>query len=51
MYQDRLNQMITISQITGMKINADKLIDDFERIWKIRDAFSESIGQGIINEG
>ena len=52
MFTDKLNQAVSISQITGRPLNSDKIIDSFERIWKVKDMFlATPPAQQLSNEG
>ena len=52
MFTDKLNQAVSISQITGRPLNPDKIIDSFERIWKVKDMFlATPPAQQLSNEG
>jgi len=39
MFQDKFQQAVQISQVTGDKVNGDKVKNDFETTWKARDWF------------
>lgn len=41
LFQDRINQAALISQLSGRQIAGDKLIADFERVWKMRGLFQD----------
>lgn len=43
LFQDRLNQAAAIAQMTGRQLNGDKVVEDFERTWKVRDMFSDGM--------
>lgn len=47
LFQDKLNQVATISQITGRPINAGKIIDEFENDWDAHDLFQVAPPQGM----
>ena len=42
MFQDKFNQAVSISQITGRPVNADKLIEDYEFTWQVKDMFKQA---------
>ncbi len=51
---EMLNQGVAISQITGRPLKANKIIDRFERAWRIRGVFEEDavqMEQNIANAG
>lgn len=41
LFQDRLLQAVQVSQISGRKINGDKVVDDFESTWKSKGLFEK----------
>lgn len=45
MMTEMLNQAQAVSAITGRPINANKIIEKFERVYKERDLFEKDIGQ------
>jgi len=42
MYSDQLNQAVGLMNMTGRRINADTWVNDFERIWKKKNAFEQA---------
>ncbi len=46
LFQDKLTQGANITRITGRQMNADHVIEDFERTWKARGMFQEAAPQG-----
>jgi hypothetical protein len=42
MFQERVSQIGEIQQLTQRPVNASKLIEDFERTWKVRGLFEQS---------
>ena len=54
LFQDQLTQASQIAQMTGKQLNADKVVQDFERTWKSRGLFSTVAGapaEGAEQEG
>jgi len=57
MFTDQIAQAQGISQITGVPLNGDKVIEEFERTWKSKDLFQKQapVGmgaeQGVEGEG
>ena len=43
--QEKINQGVAISNITGRRMNADKLIKGFERAWREHDLFEKDVKQ------
>lgn len=48
--RDMTAEAVVISQITGKPLNADKLINNFERVWQVKDLFQTS-APGQAGEG
>jgi len=42
MFKDKFEQAVGISQVTGQKINASKIIDEYEFTWQIKDVFEKT---------
>ncbi len=45
LFKDQLAQAVAVSQITGKKINPDKLTEEFEFRWQVKDMFQEQAPQ------
>jgi hypothetical protein len=41
LFQDRILQAVQVSQISGRKINGDKVVEDFESTWKSKGLFEK----------
>lgn len=42
MFNDKLNEGVQVSQITGQQINPEKLTESFERTWQVKDFFQKA---------
>jgi hypothetical protein len=41
MFQEQINQVAGIMNLTGKKLNSDKVIENFEKVWRVKDIFSK----------
>jgi len=61
MFMDKLNQASVVSQMTGIPLNQNKVVEDFEKVWKTKDIFQKetpnsigggmALGQGLSPQG
>lgn len=51
LFQDQMTQAASIMQVTGRTIKADKLIDDFERTWKVKGLFERDTPAPMMGGG
>lgn len=55
MFQDKISQAAQIAQITGRQMNADKIVESFEKVWMVKDFFQkqapQAIGAGVPSMG
>lgn len=47
MFTEKLAQAVSIMQITGKKLNADSVVESFERTWQDKNLFEKTPGQEI----
>ena len=50
MFKDELDQAVAIGQITGRQINSNKIVDEFEYRWQVKDFFQEENNQQTNNQ-
>lgn len=47
MFTEKINQSVAISELTGRKVNPDKLIEDFETTYRAKNMFQTAPPQGM----
>lgn len=50
-FTDKLAQGVQVSQITGMPLNKQKVVDSFEKVWKEKDFFEKNAPQASMPGG
>lgn len=51
MFTDKLNQALSVSQVTGIPLNGNKIVEDFERLWEAKDFFNKQANNVLMETG